>query len=291
MTARFQPPARPLLVYTDLDGTLLDHDSYSFEAARPALQRLRQLGVPVIPVTSKTLAELEVLLDDLDLDGPCVAENGSLVAIPDGYFADLAGLQPAGRFQVEYLSPRYRDILDMLHALRRDFGYVFTGFADIDDRRIAEITGLEARAAQRARQRLCSEPLMWQDTASAFDDFSQQLQQRGYTLVRGGRFFHVLGQKTDKAFAIERLGQRYSQNGFSDFTSIALGDSPNDIRMLQAADIAVVVRRKDGDWLQLDTPGRSIRTQASGPEGWNEFFMQQLDTPAPADTGKRTGHG
>ena len=30
------------VVFTDLDGTLLDHQSYSFEAAREALARLRQ---------------------------------------------------------------------------------------------------------------------------------------------------------------------------------------------------------------------------------------------------------
>ena len=44
----------PLLVFTDLDGTLLDHHSYSHAAALPGLERLRGLEVPVIPVTSKT---------------------------------------------------------------------------------------------------------------------------------------------------------------------------------------------------------------------------------------------
>ena len=58
MTFRFSRPDIPLLVFTDLDGTLLDHDSYSFEPARPALARLRSAGVPVIPTTSKTLAEV-----------------------------------------------------------------------------------------------------------------------------------------------------------------------------------------------------------------------------------------
>lgn len=34
------------LVFTDLDGTLLDHDTYSWEAARPALDRLKRQQVP-----------------------------------------------------------------------------------------------------------------------------------------------------------------------------------------------------------------------------------------------------
>ncbi|TKB45800.1 mannosyl-3-phosphoglycerate phosphatase, partial [Ferrimonas sediminicola] len=33
-------PTPKLLVVTDLDGTLLDHHSYSFQPAEPALARL-----------------------------------------------------------------------------------------------------------------------------------------------------------------------------------------------------------------------------------------------------------
>ena len=33
----------PLLIFTDLDGTLLDHHSYSFQGAEESLQRLRAM--------------------------------------------------------------------------------------------------------------------------------------------------------------------------------------------------------------------------------------------------------
>jgi mannosyl-3-phosphoglycerate phosphatase len=290
MSQSFHPPACPLLVYTDLDGTLLDHDSYSFEAALPALQRLQQLEVPVVPVTSKTVAELDVLLDTLALNGPCIAENGGLIALPAGYLDRRPALRPAGRLEVEYLSLDYRSIIELLTELRRREGYAFSGFADMDDGQVAELTGLTVEAAHLARRRLCSEPLLWQDTAAAFDAFRGQLRQRGCNLVEGGRFFHVLGQ-TDKAHAMERLNGWFRQAGFSAFTTVALGDSPNDTLMLQSADIAVVIRRKDGSWLPLEGHGRKIQTRGSGPAGWNEFFTENLDALLPACGGKRTQHG
>jgi mannosyl-3-phosphoglycerate phosphatase len=40
-------------VFTDLDGTLLDHETYSWEAARPALERLELSGILWILVTRK----------------------------------------------------------------------------------------------------------------------------------------------------------------------------------------------------------------------------------------------
>lgn len=286
----FKKPDCPLVVYTDLDGTLLDHDSYSFEAARPALARLESLSVPVIPVTSKTLLELGVLMQKLGLVGPCIAENGGLVAIPTGYFGTETSAQRYGDFYVEFLSPNHADILAMLGTLRQTFGFKFKGFADLSAAEIAGLTGLSMDEAGLARERLCSEPLVWYDTDSAFDQFQNELEKRSFTLVRGGRFHHVLGL-TDKALAIEKLNRRFAQAGFTDFTSIALGDSPNDRKMLVAADIAVVIRRKDGSWLKLETGGEKVETQTSGPHGWNAFFQDYLDKITSSEKTKRVPHG
>jgi len=290
MSTRFGQPARPLIVYTDLDGTLLDHDSYSVEPARPALERLATLGVPVIPVTSKTLAELQVLTAHLGLNGPCIAENGGLLALPPAYFDTSLPLEPESGFAVEYLSPRYPGIVAVLADLRRTFRFDFQGFADLPAADVARLTGLSTEAAQRARQRLCSEPLVWRDSDAAFKQFQQQLHAHHLTLVQGGRFCHVLGQ-TDKARAIRRLNEHFARAGFTGFTTIALGDSPNDGPMLRSADVAVVVRRKDGSWLPLATSREKIETRASGPSGWNEFFQQYLDTTVAGGATHRTTHG
>ena len=74
------------LVFTDMDGTLLDHHTYSFEAAKPALTALEKKDIPVIPTTSKTFAELQPLRESIGLDGPFIIENGAAIFIPHGFF-------------------------------------------------------------------------------------------------------------------------------------------------------------------------------------------------------------
>lgn len=286
----FEIPACGLLVFTDLDGTLLDQDSYAFEAAVPALERLARLAVPVIPVTSKTLAEIEVLVPSLGLNGPCIAESGGLVAIPRGYFTPPLRLQPLGPFLVEYLSPPYAEILAVLEDLRRTASFEFTGFSDLSDAEVARLTDLDAESARRARRRLCSEPLLWRDSAEARQHFSRRLRERGLSLAEGGRFLHVLGQ-TDKSRAIDRLKGYYRGAGLSEFETIALGDSPNDVPMLQGADTAVVVRRKDEGRLAMESRADLVRTAASGPAGWNEFFQAYLDDRATRCERRRANHG
>ena len=290
MHTAFKHPDCPLVIYTDLDGTLLDHDSYAFAPALPALQRLATLNVPVIPVTSKTLAELRVLGRELNLHGPCIVENGGVIAVPEGYFGDDSPLPTQEGYHLEYLSPHYETIVGHLNGLRKRFGFRFNGFADLSTDAVAERTGLGTEEAQRARQRLCSEPLAWDDSDTAFEQFTTELNALGYTLVRGGRFYHVLGQ-TDKARAISKLNAMFARAGFTGYTSLALGDSPNDSQMLLTADVAVAVRRKDGSWLDLDTDKAIIQTSATGPDGWNEAIQHYLDSSVAQRAAERTQHG
>src|SRR6478736_2987735 len=75
-----------LIVYTDLDCSLLDGTTYSYEAAIPALTALREQGIPLVLVSSKTRAEMEPLRQRLDLRDPFTVENGGAVSVPQGLF-------------------------------------------------------------------------------------------------------------------------------------------------------------------------------------------------------------
>ena len=74
------------VVFTDLDGTLLDSEDYSFRAALPALKHLKRNNVPWIMVTSKTRAEVEHWRTVLGNDHPFIVENGGAAFVPSGYF-------------------------------------------------------------------------------------------------------------------------------------------------------------------------------------------------------------
>ena len=72
-----------LLVFTDLDATLLD-DSYSWAPAAEAIERLKRGKHCLVLSSSKTLAEMHALALELDLNAPLIAENGATIAIPEG---------------------------------------------------------------------------------------------------------------------------------------------------------------------------------------------------------------
>ena len=58
--------------------------------------------------------------------------------------------------------------------------------------------------------------------------------------------------------------------------TIALGDSPNDARMLESADYAVIIKGVNSDKLEITGAGVVLRSQGEGPVGWNECIQSLL---------------
>jgi mannosyl-3-phosphoglycerate phosphatase len=250
------------LIFTDLDGTLLDHHSYDFSPALPALQRLKARKISIIPVSSKTLAELEGYVAQLGLSGPVIAENGCVIRLP-------------GR-QSLLTDPAYPDLRDYLQRLRRQFGWQFSGFGDMTVQQVVEATGLSEPAARLAKQRLASEPLLWQDSETQLQEFRTAAQAKGLRLLQGGRFLHLLGDM-DKGRALNQVVDWYRQQGLAHIKTIALGDSGNDIDMLLCADIPVIIPRPDGSRLDLPERTDAVISELPGPAGWNRILNQLLD--------------
>lgn len=262
-----------LLVATDLDGTLLDHHDYSWDAAKPALDRLERLGIPVVLNTSKTFDEVRALQDAMGIRGPFVVENGSALFVPaQGYSAlrmDASGASRVdGYWQVVYGAPR-DFILQRLHTLRSEHGWNFEGFADWDTDTIMHRTGLDRDSAGRASRKLFSEPVDWRDSEERFGLFRDALLRDRLLVLRGGRFHHVQG-RTDKARPLRWLKARYESVAGVPIRLVCLGDSDNDIEMLNAADIPVCVKSPVADCPRLAPAKAAICTESYGPRGWNE---------------------
>jgi mannosyl-3-phosphoglycerate phosphatase len=105
------------VVFTDLDGTLLDHNTYSWDAARPAIERLKLCEIPLVLVTSKTRAEVELWRNQLGNHHPFVIENGAATFIPRDYFPfPVLGSEERGDYVVLEFGRRYGQLVSCLKA-------------------------------------------------------------------------------------------------------------------------------------------------------------------------------
>jgi mannosyl-3-phosphoglycerate phosphatase len=274
------------LVFSDLDGTFLNHHTYRYDSALPTLLRLVQRDIPCIWNTSKTYAELIVFRDQLikntnwqsehsrALNAPFIVENGAAVFLPMPEFGDCASLIRQEDYMAKPFSPALPHILETLQELKQH--YRFKGFSSMSVEEVIDCTGLDRASALLARKRAYTEPLLWLDSPERLADFTAELQDLGIVCRHGGRFIHASGQH-DKGTAMQWVKALYEKRWGVPVETIALGDGHNDVPMLELADIAVVLPAANGTTQRLQTDGRILQPSQPGPEGWVQALGELLD--------------
>lgn len=226
------------VVFTDLDGTLLDESTYSFQPALPALAALGRRGWPVVLTTSKTRAEVEELRRRIGLADPYIVENGAAICWPEG----------GGDF---ILAAPHAVVTKGLRDAASECGAAVLGFSEMTLEEVAGRTGLPLEGATLAAQREYDEPFVLLD-AGKEGALGAAIERRGLHWSRGGRFHHIFGH-LGKGAAVARLMAFYRRNGAA-AASIGLGDAPNDAGLLEAVDQAVIVRTPRAEALSPPRP-------------------------------------
>jgi len=264
------------LIFTDLDGTLLDHFSYKWDGARPALKLCKDLHIPVIMVSSKTRAELDILRREMDLAFPFISENGGGIFFPREWTGKLPpGIILAENIWKLSLGTPYDQLKEGLKDIREELGWQIRGFSEMTLKEISGLTGLDSEASLLAAKREFDEPFIVLDSENVdLEALTKAAEKRGLRTSSGGRFFHLHG-KIDKGEAVKEMISWYREV-YTGVFSVALGDSPNDFPMLRQVDQPVLIRSQQVfPGIEEEIPGLMI-TQRPGPRGWNSAILKIL---------------
>lgn len=266
---------KKILVFTDLDGSLLDHDDYSWSKAIPALKALDKKSFPIIFTSSKTAAEIVSLKEDLGNHHPFICENGAVSGIPVNYF-ESNGVDKQQQNESHLFGQSYENIISILNELRNSYHYQFCGFSDMDTEEVIKNTGLDIENANKAKQREASEPLLWKGASRDFKDFVTQLEKKNLIVTSGGRFYHVMSD-VNKGKAVKWLLEKYRDTEpETEWITIGIGDSFNDIPMLEVVDYPVFISNVKSCQPDLTHINNLQRPQLPGSAGWNQAVLSLL---------------
>jgi mannosyl-3-phosphoglycerate phosphatase len=259
------------VVFTDLDGTLLEHETYSWAPAQPALERLSRRGVPLILCTSKTRAEVEVYRTALGNRDPFIVENGAAIFIPQGYFPfQVAEAVRRDGYQVIEFGTPYEDLVATLERAATQTGVAVRGFHQMSVEEVRERSGLTEEEACRAKRREYDEPFVILDVDQA-PRLLAAIERLGKRWTRGSRFYHLTGAN-DKAGAVVCLRKLFDR-ALGPVTAVGLGDALNDADFLAVVDIAVLIPSPQLAELHRRVPHGRV-APASGPLGWNAAILE-----------------
>ena len=188
------------IIFTDLDGTLLDPETYSVKAAEPALELARQKDVAIIFVSSKTRAEIEVWRALLGNVHPFVVENGGGIYIPRDYFNFPVPGKISDGYRMMSLGKPYEQIRRQFVELRDRLDIAVRGFGDMSLEEVASLTGLTRNGAELAKKRDFSEPFVFVNGPD--ERFLQAIEGERLRWTQG-QFFHIMGNH-HKGKAVEK---------------------------------------------------------------------------------------
>lgn len=266
------------LVITDLDGTLLDGETYDVGPAQPGLDALRERRVSLVLCSSKTRAEMEPLARELGLDAPLIVENGGAIVLRARM---LPFLPPGGRRDGDHLVVPLGStrgvLLAALDEVAKEAGVAVRSFAMMTPGEVVKRTGLDPEAAARALKREWDEPFVVEpeggrDTTLRLEEAARR---RGLRVTHGGRFHHLTGT-SDKGLAVRMLLKLLPDDPHG--RTVGLGDAANDLPMLEAVDRPILMPRRDGTIdaaLAAALPGAE-RAPAPGPAGWSAAILGVL---------------
>ncbi len=218
-------------IVTDVDGTLMDH-SYDLTPAKKTIKWLQELKIPVILCTSKTASEVEIIRKDLNLNDPYIVENGAAI-----YGENIKG----EKWEI-ILGENYLSLERILNNLSKEVNFSLKPLNNLTDKQATELTGLEGDSLILMRDRHWSMPFL-NPPIEIENKLTFLCKKYDVNIFRGNRMSHLLSIKSNKGEAIKRLIE-FSNN--YQLTIIGLGDSPNDLPLLENSDYKIVIPGLNG---------------------------------------------
>jgi len=264
-----------LLVFTDLDGILLDRGDYSYEAAKGGFDRIFRQQIPMIFTTSKTRLEIERLQADLQIHEPFIPENGAAIYFPDGYrnFKINNGFRQPPYTAIQ-LGAAYCEIRRFVYAVRERFNV--KGFGDLSVDEVVLLTGLPHEQAVMAKLREYTEPFLLEEETK-IDELAAIAASRGFKITSGGRFFNIIGIRQDKGHAVRLCAEIFDKNMKGGVVTVGLGNSANDVAMLKSVDIPILLPHDDGTYEDIDI-SNIVKADHPGSRGWNNAILQVVNS-------------
>ncbi|MCH8004130.1 MAG: mannosyl-3-phosphoglycerate phosphatase [Nanoarchaeota archaeon] len=257
------------IIFTDLDGTLLDYNTYSFKKAQDALRLLNIKKIPLIICTSKTRAEIEYYRKKLGNRVPFISENGGAIFIPKNYFKFQFSFSKTDKnyFIIE-LGTDYNKLISVIKKIKKS-NINIGNFSDMSAKEVSKITNLSVRNAKLAKKRNYDEPFLLYDKKKE-KDLIKIIKKNKLNYTKGTRFYHLMGN-FDKGKAVKILINLFKRK-YNKITTYGFGDSKNDFEMLNSIDNAYLVMKKNKKYASK----KYKKADGVGPIGWSKVVNEEI---------------
>ena len=257
-----------ILIFTDLDGTLLNRDNFNFESTKPFLKELKKKNIIIIPNSSKTEDEIIEFNNEADFQFPFVSENGSII-----HNLNYLNQEFPDKIILARNTNEIQNIFDK--NIHQDLKSKCKVISSLTMSEQTKIFGLPENKLKQVFNRSCTIPMIFEGNNEEKLSLKNILLKNGLDFKDGGRVIN-LGDRINKADAMKKITQMLETKFKCKPKIIAVGDNHNDLEMLQNSDIPCLVKNDKFLKKNLQIKNLIISKQAA-PEGWVEIVKLALE--------------
>ena len=263
------------LIFTDLDGTLLDHENYSFGVNKKTISTIINNKNEIIFNTSKTFSECKKLLKELKLlNMPFSTENGAVIYFPKIRFNKIKNSSSFGRYwSVRIAKLSSKNWYQFLKLKQKKYNFFIA--QDLSPKILKKYTNLNNTNMMLDRE--ASQIILWEDNLTKLKLFKKDLKsEKDGVLIKGSRFMQI-SSICNKRIAKKLISHAYDiqfRDKYS-INTIALGDSKNDIDMLNSCKYSCLIKNSTGTHVKLRSNKKNVfKSSKLAPDGWGEVLYK-----------------
>lgn len=257
---------KDILIFTDLDGTLLNKKSFYYDEAKDLIKNCIKNGVVIVPNSSKTSIELNEFCNEAEISPIYISENGS----------SIHGLNILNsKLNKKIILSRTKDqILNcFLKNVEHNFQKKCKFVEDLKTSEQIQILGLPKEKLAKALKRDFSIPMIFNGNENEKKQLKKLIKKLDMKVQDGGRVLN-LGDDVSKGNAMSFFVKNLSKITNKNYTIIGIGDNENDISMLDKSDYPCMVRNGDRN---IDHENRYLYSENEAPTGWIEVVKKTLN--------------
>ena len=257
-----------ILIFTDLDGSLLNRDNFEFGSIKNFIKELLSHDIFIIPNSSKTAKEITNFNDELEEKLPYIAENGSSIH-------DLNLINSNFPEKIT-LSREISELLEIFkNNVPNNLQIKCKFLKDLSKKEQLNILGLPADKVKYAINRDYTVPFKFEGTKVQKKKLQKHIQTSGLTMQEGGRVINLC-DKVSKSQAMKIVIKVFKKVNNDKMITIAVGDNFNDLDMLRNSDFPCLVFN-DKFTLEKININNCMVSKKPAPEGWEEIIKMALD--------------
>ncbi len=258
---------KQIIIFTDLDGSLLDKDTFKFNIIENYFRELILKNIIIIPNSSKTEAELLDFNKQYNLNLSFIEENGSCI-----HGLNLINPNLPKKVLISRTVDKIYEIYN--NNVPNNLKNKITLIQNLNLKKQEEIFGLPLNKLKLAINRKYTIPIKFNGSQIEKYELIEILNNVGLTLQTGGRIINIC-DNINKSKAMSKIIELISKEIDDEVVTIGVGDNQNDIEMLKLCDHPCLVRNDNFNSALINIDNLIKSTEPS-PMGWADVIKTAI---------------